>query len=191
MSKNPNKAWFSRIDYRPNPIDPVKDVVNLGFLLEFTTSEYWAVATLIVAALDDSALVAADKLSRELLEHRKEVIENEVRRVLPRARKPGEVLRLLAGSNPWSIHISAPGVLEQLPASATRDASVEKVAEKYAVCLFTTSVSARGKRRKQTVRRKETVQPAITTPVPVVPVDVPPPWILPPTCLIRLHRTHD
>jgi hypothetical protein len=39
MSK---KVWFSRIDFRPNPMEPIKDVVNLGFLLEFTTEDYRA-----------------------------------------------------------------------------------------------------------------------------------------------------
>ena len=48
-------AWLSRIDFRPDPADPVKGVINLGALVEFTTKDSWVVGTIILAALDQAA----------------------------------------------------------------------------------------------------------------------------------------
>ena len=99
-------AWVSRIDFRPDPTDPDKDAINLGFLLEFTTKDYWVVAITMLAALDNFALSRLDDLSRRLIENRQVVVEREVRSALPRARKPGQALPLLAAANPWSIRIT-------------------------------------------------------------------------------------
>ncbi len=178
------RAWVSRIDFRPNPADPDKDAIRLGFLLEFTTADYWAVGAVMLATLDDAALAGLDELSRKLIENRKDVIEHEVQRTLSQVREPGQALPLLAAANPWSIHIGLPAELDVSAVKPVSGASVEKIAEQYALSLFVTARASAKHKAQRTGSRRIVEHPARV----VVPDDCPPPWILPPSCVIRpLH----
>jgi hypothetical protein len=178
------KAWVSRIDFRPDPADPKKDVVNLGFLLEFTGSDYWAISVVMLAAIDDSALAGLDDLSKKLIETRKEVIEHEVRRVLPQARRPGEVLPLLSLANPWSIHVGTPAALDVSGVRAPSGASAETIAEQYARSLFVRAhplgKQKAGKQKPAALKSAKQNLARV-----ILPRDYPPPWILQPSCIIR------
>lgn len=166
------KMWHSRIDFRPNPADPKVDVVNLGHLLEFTTESYWVLGMVIRASLDEASLTAVDDLSRAILDDRESVIEKEVRSVLPKARKPGDVLALLSAGNRWSLHISPPRVLAVPALPKAKNVSVEKTLENYTMSLFTRDrVPAR---RSKSGAQKRTPRPAVT-------VGAAPAWLLPPT----------
>lgn len=180
------QVWASRIDFRPDPGDPVKNIINLGFLLEFNTKEYWVVAMIMLATIDDAALSGVDELSRKLIESRQKVIENEIRRVLPRANKLGEVLPLLAAANPWSMHIAVPTAIDTAAVRNVEATPVEKLAEKYALSLFVRDdIAARASSPAHpgAVRAASGGAPRI-----VVPDDCPAPWLLPPACVMRpLH----
>jgi hypothetical protein len=176
------KAWFSRIDFRPDPADSDKNAINLGFLLEFTRENYWAVAMVTLAALEDSALAGLDELSKRLIENREAVIAHEVRAILPQANKPGQALPLIAAANTWSIHINAPTVLDISRERAMSGASVEKIAEKYALSLFMRDHG----QTKRTTRARAATRAAIAAPKTrvIVPDYCPPPW-LSTQCVIR------
>jgi hypothetical protein len=180
-----NKAWVSRIDFRPDPTDPKKNAISLGLMLEFTTADYWAIGIVMLAAIDDVALASLDELSRKLIENRQAVINHEVRRTLPQARKPGQALPLLAAANPRSIHISNPAELDISKVRSASGASVEKIAEQYALSLFVRDhESVKGKAPPATSSRHMIQNPALV----LIPEDCPPPWILPASCVIRpLH----
>jgi hypothetical protein len=98
------RAWFSAVEYRPNPADPENGVIGLGFLIEFTTDKYWVVSAIMRAGIQEGQLASLDDLAKQLLEHRSDVIAKEINRVLPLAREPGEALALLSASNPWSMY---------------------------------------------------------------------------------------
>lgn len=179
-------AWASRIDFRPDPADADKGAIDLGFLLEFTTEDYWVIAMIMLAAVDDTSLAGLDELSRKLIDNRREIIRSEVQRILPRANKPGELLPLLSAANPWSIHIDAPTTLDISTVRAASGASVEKIAEKYALSFFMRNhASETRKTRVRPAARGSTVKSPTRA---VTPDNCPPPWILPPSCVIRpLH----
>jgi hypothetical protein len=176
------EAWFSRIDFRPDPADANKNAINLGFLLEFTREDYWAVAMVMLAALEDSALTDLDELSKKLVQNREAVIAHEVRSILPQANKPGQALPLLAAANTWSIHIDAPTVLDVSDVRAESGASVEKIAEKYALSLF---MRDHGQTKRQ-ARARQVKRNAIVAPKKrvIIPDYCPPPW-LSTQCVIR------
>jgi len=175
------KAWVSRIDFRPDPADPNKNAISVGLLLEFTTEDYWAIAMVMLAALDDSALAGLDDLSRKLLENREAVIGHEIRRVLPQANKPGHALRLLADANPWSIHVGVPKELDISSVKAARGASAEKLAEKYALSFFLRGrISETRKLRARAASASQDVGHAKPA---SIPLECPAPWILAPSCV--------
>jgi len=177
-----NKAWVSRIDFRPDPADPSRDAINLGFLLEFTTANVWAVGVVMLAALDEAALAGLDELSRKLIENGEDVIRHEVRRTLSQAQKPGQALPLLAAANPWSIHIGVPAELDVSGVRPVSGASVEKIAEQYALSLLD---RASTKHKPQGTGSRPAIRDSARV---VISDDCPPPWILPPTCMFRaLH----
>ena len=171
---NPEKVWFSTIQYRPDPTDP--DVsIPLGVLLEFTTSDQWVIGMVMRAAVDNSQLGAADELTRQILENRSEVLSNEVRRILSRVDTPGQALALLASSNPWSINIAAPREL-QVSGVASAAASVEQRVEEFVVLLHSKRMWPRvpeARRPREAI--VEVVPSALHAPV----LDIPPPWMLP------------
>jgi hypothetical protein len=175
-----NKAWFSRIDFRPDPAEQDKNAINLGFLLEFTREDYWAVGMVLLAALEDSALAGLDDLSKKLIENREAVIDHEVRRILPQANIPGQALALLAAANAWSIHISAPTERDLPSERAMTGASAEKIAEKYALSLF---MRDHGQTKRKT-RARQASKTASPKPRVIVPDYCPPPW-LSTQCVIR------
>jgi hypothetical protein len=170
------KAWYSRIEFRPDPSEADKNAINLGFLLEFTREDYWAVAMVMLAALEDSALAGLDDLSKKLIENRETVIAHEVRRIVPQAKEPGQALALLAAANGWSIHIDAPTVLDISSVHTTAGASAEKIAEGYALSLFEKDHHGQ---TKKTRARKATTRPKLAAPRSrvIVPDYCPPPWL--------------
>lgn len=82
------RAWFSAVEYRPNPADPETGVIGLGFLIEFTTDKYWVVSAIMRAGIQEGQLAGLDDLAKQVLEHRSDVIAKEINRVLPLAREP-------------------------------------------------------------------------------------------------------
>jgi hypothetical protein len=179
------KAWFSTIEYRPNAADPETGVIGLGFVIEFTTNRYWVVTAVMRAGLDDAQLADLDDLARQVLQHRSEVIQKEIARVLPSVEEPGQALAYLSASNPWSLHVSEPREIEA--AVETTDPSIERIEEEFMLSVYWTSwlpaVQAHEARRvvhvpQQRARVEELV-------IPRVPSDVSPPWLLPPSKVIR------
>ena len=178
---------MSRIDFRPDPADPDKDAIGLGLLLEFTTENYWAIGMVMLAAIDDAALARLDELSKKLIENREHIIGQEIRRTLPQAKKPGQALPLLAAANPWSMHISTPVEFDVSKMRPETGASVEKIAEQYALSLFPRDHASA--KRKTAASVTSSSRDIVCNPALVLgPEDCPPPWILPPSCVFRpLH----
>jgi hypothetical protein len=56
-------AWFSTIEYRPNPADPETGVIGLGFVIEFTTDKYWVVTAVMRAGIEDARPAPAPLLN--------------------------------------------------------------------------------------------------------------------------------
>ena len=180
-------AWFSTIEYRPNPADPETGVIGLGFVIEFTTDKYWVVTAVMRAGIEDAQLAELDDLAKQMLQHRSEVVQKEIDRALPSAKEPGQALAFLSASNPWSLHVSEPREIEA--AVETTDASVERIEEELMFSVYWTRwlpvVQAR--EAAQAVReplRRASAQESRNV-VPRVPADVPPPWLLPPSKVIR------
>ena len=130
------RAWFSAVEYRPNPADPETGVIGLGFLIEFTTDKYWVVSAIMRAGIQEGQLAGLDDLAKQVLEHRSDVIAKEINRVLPLAREPGEALAFLSASNPWSLHVLEPREIEATAGAA--DASVETIQEEYVYAIYRT-----------------------------------------------------
>jgi|HubBroStandDraft_6_1064221.scaffolds.fasta_scaffold1132122_1 hypothetical protein len=186
------RAWFSAVEYRPNPADPENGVIGLGFLIEFTTDKYWVVSAIMRAGIQEGQLASLDDLAKQLLEHRSDVIAKEINRVLPLAREPGEALALLSASNPWSLHVSEPREIEATAGAA--DASVETIQEEYVYAIYRTrwlpAVQAReaaqGGAGRQPPTRVIAQRPELNAAAAArTPADVPPPWLLPSTAVIR------
>ena len=114
-----SKVWLSQVQYRPDPAEGQKGVIPLGLLIEFNTPKYWAVGCMVRAGLDQAKLAGLDELTRNILEHRGDVIARELEQVLPKAKKPGDALTLLSANNRWSIYVSRPQTLD-VPASVFR-----------------------------------------------------------------------
>jgi hypothetical protein len=178
-------AWFSTIEYRPNPADPETGVIGLGFVIEFTTDKYWVVTAVMRAGIEDAQLAGLDDLAKQMLQHRSEVIQKEIDRVLPSTKEPGQALAFLSASNPWSLHVSEPREIEAV-VEAT-DASVERIEEEFMFSVYWTRwlpvVQAREAARA--VREPLRRAPESSNVVPRLPADVPPPWLLPPSKVIR------
>jgi hypothetical protein len=174
MSKN---AWFSTVDLRPDPKDP-GGALSLGYLLEFTTEDYWVIGLIMRATIDDSRTATFDQLTKKLLDDRVHVVSAEIKQILPRAKKPGEALALLASANPWSLNVSSPSRLVLPDQRSVRGASVEKLLEKFVYSLFS----------KDRVR-KQPARPATRRSSHKIPArqsdEIPTAWMLPPTYVMR------
>jgi hypothetical protein len=171
MRKN---AWFSTVDLRPDPKDP-GGAVSLGYLLEFTTEDYWVIGMIMRATVDDSRIAAFDQLTKKILDDRVHVMKAEINQILPRAKKPGEALALLASVNPWSLYVSSPSRLVLPDQRSVRGASVEKLLEKFVYSLFFAD-------RVPKRRRRPALTPTSTHSIPERRSDeIPPAWMLPPT----------
>jgi hypothetical protein len=186
------RAWFSAVEYRPNPADPETGVIGLGFLIEFTTDKYWVVSAIMRAGIQEGQLAGLDDLAKQVLEHRSDVIAKEINRVLPLAREPGEALAFLSASNPWSLHVLEPREIEATAGAA--DASVETIQEEYVYAIYRTrwlpAVQAReaaqGGAGRQPQTRIIAQRPELNAAAAArTPTDVPPPWLLPSTAVIR------
>ena len=126
-----NALRYALLEYRTNPGRPEQGSFPIGIALEFTTAEYWVVALVLRANLDPVDLSSTDALTRELLENRAEILKAEVTQVIERAQSPGDVLRILADENPWSIHVSSP-METRLPSKDRQaDLSVEKLLDHF------------------------------------------------------------
>src|SRR4051794_2697040 len=106
------RLHYAQVEFRPNPARPEEGRLPMGMIMEFTTPEYWVVGLAARVAFPPKALEGLDPLSRELLERRPSVIEIEIGRLLNKAEKPGDVLKLLAQYNQWSIHVTEPKIAQ-------------------------------------------------------------------------------
>lgn len=184
------RVWFSTVEYRPNPVDAQTGVIGLGFLIEFTTDKYWVVSAIMRAGIDEVDLAGTDDLAKQVLEHRSDVIAKEISRVLPLAREPGQALPLVSASNLWSFHVSEPREIQATARPA--DATVDAIQEEYVYAIYLTQwlpdVQAR-EAAQAAARRLSThvivQRPGLNSVTARTTVDVPPPWLLTPTAIIR------
>jgi hypothetical protein len=184
MSKN-REVHFSLIEFRPDPSDSKRDVEWLGVALEFTTPSYWIVGLAMRATLDSDTLSKLDPMSRELLEKRSDVMEAEIKQILPRASRTGDVLRLLAHNNQWSVHVSEPQTMEIKDDGATKDHSIEQMLEEYIFKLWSTPAQRpKASHKPKTSQKPKATEVKMSTAENVhptkLPLDVLPGWMLPP-----------
>jgi hypothetical protein len=181
------KAWFSTIEYRPNAADPETGVIGLGFVIEFTTDKYWVVTAVMRAGIEDAQLADLDDLAKQVIQHRSDVIQKEIARVLPSAKEPGQALAFLSAANPWSLHVSEPRMIEATV--DTPDASVERIEEEFMFSVYWASwlpaVQAREAGRVVRVPQQRAPAQEPGDGMARVPADVPQPWLLPPSKVIR------
>jgi hypothetical protein len=175
MSKN---AWFSTIDLRPDPTDAA-GALSLGYLLEFTTEDYWVIGMIMRATIDDYRIAAFDQLTKRILDDRVHVMKAEINQILPRAKKPGEALALLSSANPWSLNVSSPSRLALPDQRSVRGASVEKLLEKYVYSLFFKDRAP--KRQTRPAPKRTSARSIATRPLDKIPAA----WMLPPTYVMR------
>jgi hypothetical protein len=185
------QIWFSELQFRWNPIDPAQGLMDLGYAIEFTTSTYWVVGLALRATLDETYLAQLDDLSRKLLEERMAVLTRELEQTLPKAIEPGDTLATLAARNPWSINVTSPrSVVISVNERATDNATAEKMTENYLFKIFELA------RREKTVNTSawphlfqfgRTAVPAHDNPTPL---DIAPPWMLPPKTVMRPLSGH-
>lgn len=102
------RFWFSPIEYRPDPSRPEEGKITLGVVVEAEFRNMWVVAAKTRAILTEDELARLDGLGKELLKDPAGFIGREVESVLPRAKKPGDVLKLLAQAERWSFHVTSP-----------------------------------------------------------------------------------
>jgi hypothetical protein len=134
------------------------------------------------AGIQDAQLAGLDDLARQVLQHRAEVIQKEIDRVLPSAKEAGQVLVFLSTSNPWSLHVSEPREIEVTV--ETTDASVERIQEEYVFSVYRTRWLPAVQAREAAARQRAPVQEPSNV-APRIPADAPPPWLLPPSKVIR------
>jgi hypothetical protein len=185
------KIWYSELQFRWNPIDPAQGLMDLGYAIEFTTSTYWVVGLALRATLDENYLAQLDELTRKLLEERLAVLTRELEQTLPKAAEPGDALVALAARNPWSIHVTVPRsmVLSASERKASDNATAEKLTENYLFKIFELT------RREKTDSALASAQlfhvgsefAARDYPTPL---EVAPPWMLPPKTVMRPLSGH-
>lgn len=157
MTASTNYVWSSRVQFQPYPGAPDPECIDLGFLVELATKNFWAVGCAIRSSLDPSRVSALDHLTREILEKREDVIRNEFVKVLSKAEKPGQVLQLLAANNQWSVSVGVPEARQEL-ARLLREKSAEKVFELViqSIVLGTDKTAPKPAKKKVTARKKGT-----------------------------------
>jgi hypothetical protein len=177
MSTAKRKADFSLIEFRSNPANSKEGVEHLGLVLEFTTPHYWVVGLAMRAALDPKILDKLDPLSRSLLENRSTVTESEIDDALRKASRPGDVLRLLAHSNPWSLHVTEPRTVEWDHAAVKGDQSINQILEQYIFQVFKKAMAIEPAKRIVEAKKAHSAVPAARL---QFPPEMPPMWMLPP-----------
>jgi hypothetical protein len=178
-----NTTWFSEVAFQADPADAKHGLINLGFLLEFTTSNYWVVGSVMRGTLADEQLTGLDELSRSLIEHRVDVIKREMDRVLPAAKEPGSALALLAAANPWSFKVTPPRRVH-VP-STVQVGGIEKVLDGYVSSLYVTEWLPSVQAQETPATRAAAPRRAIGARPVSIPLDLPKPWMLPPTAVMR------
>jgi hypothetical protein len=181
---------FSLIEFRPDPSTNAR-AVDLGMLVEWTTDEAWVVGLGMRAVVDEAKLSGLDALSRELVVNRSAVIEKEILGAIQSATEPGDVLKILATRNTYSMHITAPIPFE-LPRARTRDHTLDETVSHYILTLYKRAIAAAKvadgvraadlmapRRRVSTLLRLgRAAEPLADL---ALPIDMPPPWIMPRT----------
>lgn len=181
MSKR--RFQYALVEFRPVPARPEAGRTILGILLEFTTTEFWVVGLAARANLPSELIESLDPLSHEMMENRMKLMEDEIGRVLERAVKPGDVLRLLTEDNPWSLHVTKPATIEIDEADKSEVGSVENIAQHYLFSIYQKALAVR-KRQPRTGRRSDARQVTARS-RPVLPEDVIPAWMIPPRIWIE------
>jgi len=151
----------------------------MGMIMEFTTPEYWVVGLAARVAFPPKALEGLDPLSRELLERRPSVIEIEIGRLLNKAEKPGDVLKLLAQYNQWSIHVTEPKIA-QLDERTRKTDSIEKMAQHYAFVLYQRGLTEEVVAQPRALKKSAATRKGLPAPKVAVPEDTTPAWMIPP-----------
>ncbi|WP_156629671.1 hypothetical protein [Methylobacterium sp. Leaf85] len=185
---------FSYVEYRPNPAR-ADGAVPLGLVIEFVRSDAWVVGLAMRSEFPKSLLAAMDPLARELADSRIQLMRDEVGKARELAKDPGDVLRILASANPWSLHVKPPCEF-QADANEKYDSfTIEKIAEKYVLELYARKLALPAPSQIEDVER--TPSYAVIGHAPVVmpeariyadhapQADVPPAWMLPPTVWIN------
>jgi hypothetical protein len=177
MSTPPRKpnVTFSAVQYRADLSGQRIKPINLGVLMEFVAENIWTVGMAMLHTVDAAAVQDLDPISRELIEGRVNVIRSEMSAALKAARRPGDVLRLLAEHNPWAFHIMQPETVV-LPVNKLDAVTVEKFAEKYVLEAY-----ARKLHPEPVIvgRRLASLRARQATTAAMVPAEAPPAWMLP------------
>jgi hypothetical protein len=179
--RKPTEAAFVAVEYRLDLAGQRIKPINLGVLMEFVAGNIWTVGTAMLHTVDMAAVEDLDLMSRELIGGRADIIKNEISTALKAARRPGDVLRLLAEHNPWSFHVTPPETVV-LPDAKIDTMAVEKVAEKYVLEAYAPRLWPEAA-IIEAVRTKEGPLAGVS------PAEAPPAWMLP-TEFLRAPLTH-
>lgn len=163
------KFTYSNVVFKTNPGATSCEEIHLGYVIEFATSDYWAVGLAVRSPLPTTELAGLDPLSRELLENSPKILDREVAHAVSKASKVGDVVRYLAHNNPWSISISSPKVFVIERDRGQTWHSANELLEGYAISLF--RQEAAPDRRNQQMPESDVIA-------------TPPAWMLPPKCWI-------
>ena len=106
------RFWSSPIDYRPDPTRPDEGKITLGVAVEAEFRHMWVVTVMARATLTEEELARLDGLGKALLREPIAFIAREVESILPQAKQPGDVLKLLARTERWSFHVTSPSKKE-------------------------------------------------------------------------------
>lgn len=128
---------YSVIEHRANPADGSHSVL-LGVVLEFLTHDMWVVSLIARDFLRDDEIASLDKLGRELLANPSVLLTQKVQKTLGSdgPMEPGDVVRLLADQNPYSIHFGEPGVLD-IPDERSVEAASDFTSANMVRMIFT------------------------------------------------------
>ena len=184
--KKGDTICYSLLEYRPDPARPTEGRLGLGVALEFTTARYWVVGLAMRATIEKASLDAMDRLTKDVLENRVAVVAAEIQAVLELARQPGDVLRLAASRNPWSISIGVPVPLKVPAIEDGERASVERILEEYVFHIFTRqhAIEDRVSRKRNGAAARRLAELSGTSLLSHAPEaaalgDVPQAWMLP------------
>lgn len=108
MTSTASFSSFSRIRYLIDPARPDGFPIPLGVAVEVRVGKQWVVGISVRSALSRDEIEVLDGIARELLRNPFELIKNDVSALVVSATKPGDILRALASTKPWSLNVTPP-----------------------------------------------------------------------------------
>lgn len=136
-------ACVSRIQYRRNPARPDEDTVRLGYAVESRLQDEWLVVLFARRELGEEEAERLDPLARNLTQDLPGHLAALVSESLPGEGVPGDALQSLANAHPWSLHITAPEVVN-LRAVTPEEQKQAQLLDDYAVIVFVADRASEG-----------------------------------------------